>query len=274
MIKLKEILIVGEPYSQNNIIAPTTSGYSKATIQFNGDIQVKSDIPMGANNTAVIAPNPNSDKTQWTVIGDKGHVQVGIHLQRIWWCMQRTDGKTEWRDTAFQMSREEFYRARNDNMIVRLPIYTRSIDVGFTFSSFSGERKYQVKHCYDDNTFLVEFSLRDFCGHREIAEFSPTESLLKMQCGENECVLVRIPADVAPPDSIVKPVPNPGHPLQKGIFRPSTRNKRFSSSELHAVGLTLAKANSLRISVDSRRKTESLANIDALQKYLGKHDAN
>ncbi len=277
LVNLEAILINRNPLSPENIIVPDTKGHAETTIQFVGKIQVKCDNPhivVGNNNTAVVEPNPNLDKMQWTLIGNNGQVKVSIHLPRIWWHTDNTDDEVgEWRDTAFEMSRNQFYQNRDSLIVVRLPSVAKEICVGFdSFNQYDGARRYSVQHNHNDDTKQAEFKLRDFCNHTKISERSSKESGLRIQCGTAEFALVRIPADATLP----KPKPPKLDPIppQPEIFRPVTKNKRFSPAELVAAGWVVAEAKRLRIAVDHRRKTMHRVNIETLQKKQGKNHAD
>ncbi len=273
---MEAIRVNGNPLSPENIIVPGTSGHTEAIIQFVGKIQVKSGnshITVGDNNTAVVAPNPDIDKTRWTLIGANGQAEVRIHLPRIWWRMDNAgDEASEWRDTAFEMSREEFRSNLEAVIIVRLPSVARKICVGFdSFNQYDGAREYSARHNKSDTTKQVKFKLREFCDHKQISEYSSRGSALQIKCGDAVCTLIRIPADAPPPKP--KPEHSPMHKSppgvcnspQKGGFRPVTKNKRFSPAELSESGLSVAEAKRLKIAVDRRRKTKHYANIDRLK---------
>lgn len=263
LMNLEAILSNGIPFSSENIIAPGTNGHTETTLQFTGKIQVKSNNPhitVGDDNTAIVAPNPDCDETQWTLSNANGQVKVCVHLPRIWWRMGNEADK--WQDTAFTMSREEFRNNRESVIIMRLPPVARKICVGLdSFNLYDGAREYPTRHNKNDNTKQAEFRLRDFRDHKQISECSSKEATLRVRCGEAECTLIRVPADMPRPE----PKPSTPEPPQKLFLRPSTGNKRFSLSELSESGLTVAEAKHLRIAVDGRRKTKHRANTDILR---------
>ena len=270
---LEEIRVDGKPYSSEHTIAPNVSGHTEATVQFIGDIQVENPhITINPDNTAVIDRSPGADRTEWTVIGEHGRVNVNVHLPRIWWCLGSADDETrEWRDTAFEMPRDQFYNNRNAVVTIRLPSAVREIYAGFnTLNRDTGMRPYSVKHNDNDGTKQAQIELRDFCYHREISEPSSKESTLKIQCGEVEFPIVRIPADAPPP----MPSPPDIPPSKKETLRPVTGNKRFSHLELEAAGLSILEAKRLGIHVDRRRKIKRCDNVAQLQKFLEENHAD
>lgn len=262
LTELENILVNDKPYSSMSIIAPASDGHTKATIRFSGKIKVKSGNShsfVDSNNTAVVAPNPDADKTQWILIGDNGQATVNVHLPRIWWCWKDTDDeKRKWQDTAFEMSRDKFRSNKSTRIIIRLPVIVSEIKVGFdAFSQYEGARRYRARRNNGDGTMLAEFELRDFCDHREISEHSLTGTALRVQCGGTDFSIINIIADV-PLDE-----PIPVYPLLQ-ILRPATKNKRFSHAELDVVGLIPAEIKYHRISIDCRRKSKYSANIEKL----------
>ncbi len=281
LVKLTGILIDGKAHSANDVIAPAAGGHKESRIQFTGEIQAKGDVAVDDNNVAMIAANADADQTQWSIIGDNGQAQVSIHLQRIWWRMNNTDDKgddkaDEWKDRAFRLSRDDFYVARNAEMTVRLPVSARPIWVGFgAFDPANGARQYQTKIDRAGNVAQTTFKLRDFSDHPEISKPSITGSALRLQCDEAECTLIRVLADPEPRQVAVIQSPlDTSHPPQQGVFRPNTKNKRFSYAEIDAVGLTPAEAKKRKIAVDHRRKTTRRANIETLQTRLGTSHAD
>lgn len=267
---LEAILVNGVPYSPENIIAPTDSnGHTETTIQFVGNVQAKSDTPdiaVDENNMASIARNPVLDETNWTLTGNNRRIKVRIHLPRIWWRLDNADSDSgEWHDKAFEMSRDEFRENRGEKIVVRLPVATTEISVGFgTFDQYEGARKYHAELNNDGKTKQVKLQLRDFCDHIEVSEYSPRGSNLQIRCHDAIFSVVRILPD-APPQK-----PKPDAPPQKpktgvATLRPATKNKRFSRAELAEAGLTPAKAKHLKIAVDKWRKTAYCINIEQLK---------
>ena len=270
---LEEIRVNGKPHSPGHIIAPTTSGHTEATVQFVGNIQVENPhITIGPDNTAVIDQGPDMDRTEWTVIDEHGRVNVSVHLPRVWWCLENADDETrKWHDTAFEMTRDEFYNNPNALVTIRLPSSVREIHAGFnTLNRYTGARIYPVTRNEDDGTKQAQIEFQDFCYHREISEPSSKESTLKIQCGEVEFPIVRVPAD-APPSV---PPPPDIYPSKKETLRPVTGNKIFSLRELKSVELSISKARSLGIYVDRRRKTKHSDNVAQLQTFLEENHAD
>ncbi len=271
---LEKILIDGKSHSPENIIAPLSAGHAETTVQFVGNnISIESNKDANSGNThttmkdnisAIISPHPNADKTYWTV---NKTTEVVIRLPRIWWRMINADNKSgEWNSTPFEMSRDQFYKNREALIVVRVPPVAREIYVGFdSFNQYDGARKYPANRSEDkkDDEKYAKFRLRDFCYHRKIAEHLPNTSALRIQCGQAEFSVVHISADT--PLSNQKQEPIVSNPPRTKLFRPATKNKRFSPTEFSDAGLTLVDAKHLRIAVDRRRKTRHCANIDLLK---------
>ncbi len=267
LANLEKILVNGEPHHSDNIFTPGDNGYVDAVIQFVGEVGVESenkDIAVSKDNTAIIDSLPNLDKTQWTLIGRNGQVTINLHLPRIWWQLVNSNTiSDEWKDTPFEMSRDEFRNNRNAAIIVHLPSTEKEIHIGFNeLNQYGGARKYLVKS--NEDTKYAEFRLRDFCAHTEIAKTSFKRADLRIQCDKAILTVVHVPPDLPEPE------PEP----EKNLSHPVTSNKGFSHGELCAAGLTSAKARYLGIRADHRRSSMHCVNIKALQKQSGENHAD
>ena len=274
--ELEEIRVNGKPHSLERIIAPTTSGHTEVAVQFVGHIRVEENtnphITIGSDNTAVIGRNPDMDRSEWTVIGEHGRANVNIHLPRVWWCLESADDETrEWRDTAFEMTRAQFRGNKDAVAMIRVPASVQKIWAGFnTLNRDADARSYSFKYNDNDGTKQAKIELQEFGDYREILEPSLKESTLKIQCGEVEFPIVRVPADAPPP----MPPPPDISLSKKETLRPVAGNKRFSRQELEAAGLSIIEANRLGTYVDHRRKTKHCDNVAQLQTFLEENHAD
>lgn len=274
-IKLENILINGCPHSPENIMAPDKRGHPDTTIEFVGEeISVKNKN-LGnkhvstKDNTAIIKPHPDFDKTVW-VIDEK--TEIVVRLPRIWWRLKKHGDKEEkWRDTNVEMTRNEFRKNRDTKINFCLPIVAENILVGFgSPKKYDGARSYKAIFNEHRETKFAEFELRDFSAFREILK-DKREASMQIKCGETEFPIIHIPDETPPPVESPTTTKNPKRKPTVDKFssgnrlRPTTKNKGYSGSELNAVGITLAEARHMGVIFDFRRKSKHDINVKQIQ---------
>jgi len=114
-----------------------------------------------------IPPDPTTDKTRWPVCSQNSPpAEVMILVERIWWALgEENEIPSEWRDTCFTLSRDDFAAISNKAIWVRLPRprWIDAVSVGFDQPK---SRRFAVK--VTENT--VSVPLRDFADSQEVGD--------------------------------------------------------------------------------------------------------
>ncbi len=279
---LREILVNGESYSRDMLLAPSPDGHSPTTLQFvdaegsaisaalKGDSAHMSVRP---DSVVDVAPHPDGDETTWS-LWPCDSMDAVIRLPRIWWRMVRPDESPDgWLDMAVIMSRDEFREQSyaEAEIEIRVPSSIKNVRAGFD----SGNGLDQTFPTEAEGNFRqVTLPLDAFVDYKEIDEPSTQDVSLKIRCGDVEIVLVRILPDLLPPEPEMsepmtepQPLPQPSEKPRAYVKCPDGRlryGKGFSHGELLRAGLTAAKAEQLSIPVDRRRSSVHSINVDAL----------
>ena len=199
---LKEIQVNDEPYTEYTILAPSSTGHLPTKVRF---IRVDGEIfhPILPSEVAhtkaeggslIVDPHPSGDIIRCALESETGHVDIVLHLPRIWWKMKHDASESgEWRDTPLTVTRQEFreYADMGAAMRLRLPRRIRSVGVGFDDES---ERKYRSKTKEDDSLI----PLADFADYSQIDQRLNEDALLNVECDGATLALIRISRDPIP----------------------------------------------------------------------------
>lgn len=112
-----------------------------------------------------IPPDLTNDETRWLVSREGGpEVEVTILVERLWWAVAKEDeAPSEWKDTRFTLSRDDFAATSNKAIWLRIPRrrWVDAVSVGFEQSK---SRSYAL--ATNENTVTVP--LRDFGDAQEL----------------------------------------------------------------------------------------------------------
>ena len=199
---LREIRVNGEPYSANTLLVPTLTGHSLTELQFvgaDGTIHpiLVTDGPHATvqpGGVLIVAPHPKGDDVSCALASGTSRVDTVIKLPRIWWRMERDDGKSdEWRDTPLAMTRQEYREYANAGAAIRLrlPLRITSVSVGFDEEL---DRVYRPPKRGDE----TDLRLADFVDYSQIDHRPNADVSLNVQCRESVLTLIRVSADSVP----------------------------------------------------------------------------
>lgn len=204
---LKEIRVNGEPYTQDTLIAPSsTEGHRPTKMCFVGiDGSVfspilRTEVPhaRAEGDCLIVDPHPSGDVVSCALKSETGHVNIVLHLPRIWWRMVCDMSKLdEWHGTAIRMTREEFreYADMDAAMLLRLPRRTKSVGVGFDNEL---ERKYRSEARDGDGFVSLTLPLRDFVDYSQIDQRLIEDALFNIECEGTTLSLIRVSRDPVP----------------------------------------------------------------------------
>ena len=198
---LHEILVNEEPYTQDVLLVPPSSGHPPTMVRFigAGGALIRPNLWSGKayveerDGCLLVEPHPDADTLDYELDADGGRVGIVLNLPRVWWqlALDRTERGAEWRDTPFEMTRHKFREHANANgaLRLRLPRRVRSVLVGFDD---------EVNRLYQTTENDVVLPLGDFLDYRQIDHLLTNAALLNVQLGYETLALIRIPADPAP----------------------------------------------------------------------------
>ena len=204
---LKEIRVNDEPYTQHTIIAPSsTEGHRPIIVDFAGidgtifSPILQTDVPhaRAEGERLIVDPHPGGDTVSCAVKSETGHVDIVLHLPRIWWRLAyNASSLDEWRDTPLGLTRQEFreYADKGASMRLRLPPRTRSVGVGFNDEL---ERQYRPEGRDEDSFRSVDFLLRDFADYPQIDQRLIEDALFNIECEGTTLTLIRVSRDPVP----------------------------------------------------------------------------
>lgn len=207
LCNLKEILVNGEPYSEDTIVAPSpTEGHRPTTVSFAGidgtvfSPTLPTDVThaRAEGDRLIVDPHPNGDVVSCTVRSETGRVDIELHLPRIWWRLAYdTSNPDEWLDTTLRITRQEFreYADKDASMRLRLPRRTRSVGVGFNDEL---ERQYRPEGRDKDRFRSVDFLLKDFADYPQIDQRLIEDALFNIECEGTTLTLIRVSRDPVP----------------------------------------------------------------------------
>ena len=198
---LHEILVNEEPYTQDVLLVPPSSGHPPTMVRFIGadGAVVRPNLWSGTayveerDGCLVVEPHPDADTLSYELEADGGRVGIVLNLPRVWWqlALDRTERGAEWRDTPFEMTRHKFQEHANANgaLRLRLPRRVRSVLVGFDD---------EVNRHYQKTENDVVLPLADFLDYTQIDHRLTNDALFNVRLGHETLALIRIPADPAP----------------------------------------------------------------------------
>ena len=204
---LKEIRVNGEPYTQHTIIAPSsTEGHRPTRVSFVGidgtvfSPILRTEVPHARTegDCLVVDPHPSGDVVSCALKSETGHVNMILHLPRIWWRMVCDMSKLdEWHGTAIRMTRQEFqeYADMDAAMLLRLPRRTKSVGVGFDKEL---ERQYRPEARDGDAFVLLALPLRDFVDYSQIDQRLIEDALFNIEYESATLTLIRVSRDPVP----------------------------------------------------------------------------
>jgi hypothetical protein len=166
---LKEILVNGEPYTEQTILLPPSTGYPPTKVRFIGvdGVYVRPILPPEIacemqGGDLVVEPHPEADRISCALESDTGRVDIELNLPCIWWRIGKDGESGEWRATPLVMTRGKFpEHARAEAAVwLRLPPRLASVKVGF-----DGEldRTYRPKKKGED----IEIPLANFVDYSQ-----------------------------------------------------------------------------------------------------------
>ena len=208
---LQQILVNGEPYSNQALIRPGPTGHSPTTVEFisSGSAPLRAKVRPGSEavgvegNRLIAGPSLDSDNVCCELECDGGRVNVELKLPRVWWRIEQdNDGcHGEWRSTPLNWTRCEF-RSRgkkNTKLGLRVPDRIKSVEVGF-------DKEPGLKIAKSGAGF--ELPIRHFIDHRQIDEHLFNDAALNVRIDnqsrnddQNPLTLIRVLSD--PPPEIV-----------------------------------------------------------------------
>ena len=200
---LEEILVNGEPYSEDLLLVPTTAGHLPTEVRFIGVDRanvhpVLSPEAKRANvrRTSVLAdPHPDADLISCAIKSDTGSVDVVLALPRVWWHIAQEDMDAfEWSDGPTVMTRQEFCDRGYDGATMRLraPRRIKSVRVGF--DGQHDHRSYPLK--LGEINGLIP--LLDFVDYPQINQRLSEDASLNIECDGVTATVIRIVADPIP----------------------------------------------------------------------------
>ena len=139
---LKEIQVNGAQYTENTLLAPSsTTGHSKTEVRLMGINSTQTHINLLSDKSRVevqgdtifVEPNPDADPVICSLESAAHSVDIALNLPRIWWRIEQNGTSEKWCDTAISTTRREF-RARAEAGAVicfRAPRKIRPIGFGF-----------------------------------------------------------------------------------------------------------------------------------------------
>ena len=199
---LREILVNGKPYSAKTLLTPTSKGHASAELQFVGadGTAIRPILTSDGTHTNVkpdgliVSPHPESDDISCTLTSNTSRVDIEIKLPRIWWRMERDDGKSnEWRDIPLEMTRQEFrkYADTGAKIRIRLPLRITSIKAGFDEEL---DRDYRPSRKEAE----IKIPLDNFVDYSQFDQRPYEDASFMVQCEDAVLTLIRINADPVP----------------------------------------------------------------------------
>ena len=199
---LNEIRIDGEPYTNDTILLPASSGYVPVTVGFVGanGANIRPTLPPDLNQVTlqgselIVNPHPDANKIACMLRSESGCVNIVIDLPFVWWRMESDgDGPDGWRDKPLVMSRQEFRDHAFGEAAVRLRLNPRikSVRVGFNDESGQSYRR-------DANNRDLLIPLVDFVDYSQIDKRLNEDASLTVACDSAMFTLIRVSADPIP----------------------------------------------------------------------------
>ena len=195
---LREIRVDGEPYRENAVLMPP---YLRTAVEFVGGSGVISPVLENSTHAEIddsgkiiVAGQPDGDVVQCQLQVGGGSVDCVVKLPRIWWRMEWGSGESvKWRDTAIDLTRQEFREhARGGAAIMlRLPTRLKSVRVGFDDQA---DRLYRP----NAGNETIEIPLLHFDDYSQIDRRLNADALFNIEYGETVLTLIRVAADPAP----------------------------------------------------------------------------
>lgn len=287
---LKNIFVNKQPLGEAPPIVPTKNGHTKTIVHFEGDLSARpaddsDEIEPEKENAFAASPRPENDRTKWILSSGVDCVEAEILLPRIWWKFIEEKGKeSDWQDTPIEMKREEFRRAENEKIRIRLPLYIPEIAVGFGDFHSPDNPTFRTKLSKDRKTCEAEFRLDDFAFDQAIAKPLRKAMDLRVKLKDSDVVfpIVRIPADAPPPDN-AKPVIGEGFSrlelerakeelYQEGLIAAAKAAEKFRAKGLKETILFDNIQKCLTIPFDPcRRESMQSKNVEKLKAFFKKH---
>ncbi|MCS1410573.1 MAG: hypothetical protein M2R45_03768 [Verrucomicrobia subdivision 3 bacterium] len=203
---LKEILVNDDQYTQDTILAPSSTSHPPTTVRFIGvdGATIHPSLPSEVTRAELEAGNltvdthPDGDDVSLALKSETGCVDIVLHLPRIWWRIEGdADEPGEWRDTPLTMTRQEFreHADKNATIKLRLPRRLKSVRVGFDDEL---ERTYQSEKGENNSWASLHLRLTDFVDYTQIDQRLKENASLNVECGDAKVSLILISADPVP----------------------------------------------------------------------------
>ena len=247
--ELSKIILDEAPFIPGTFQPPSPEGYNPVTLHFVGKDgttlkpelnRANRHIDLKDDGKAIINPSPDSNKTYWNVCD----VEVVVNLGRIWWQLSSCDDPTVWHDSPLRMTKSNFRTHALNN--VRINFHQNSLEK--VYAGFNADSEPQIK-------IKDGLNLAEFLDYKEFENLLTDHVELRIRNEEVSITLIRVTTD--PPVKLPQ-VKNGDGQLRNG--------KGFSKGELLNAGLSKARCNALRISVDCRRRSIHNQNIDNLKR--------
>lgn len=201
--RLKEIRVNGQPYTEQTVLVPSSTGHPPTEIRFIGidGATVRAILPREWKYAEVqhdglveVKPHPSGDRMSCDLECDDERVAIVLNLPRIWWRLESGRSQSaEWRDTPWSVTRQAFREhALNGAAIsLRLPRRVKRVHVGFDT---------ELERAYSHRTDTEEFRLplADFADYSHVERRLHVEAWLNVDCGGATLPLLRVLADPAP----------------------------------------------------------------------------
>ena len=199
---LREIRVNGKPYSVKTLLIPTSMGHAAAELQFvSADgTAIRPILTSDGTHTNVkpdfliVSPHPEGDDISCTLTSSSSRIDIEIKLPRIWWRMERDDGKSnEWRDIPLEMTRQKFrkYAETGAKIRIRLPLRITSIKAGF-------DEELDRDYCPSRKGAEIKIPLDNFVGYSQIDQRPYEDASFMVQCEDEVLPLIHINADPMP----------------------------------------------------------------------------
>ena len=199
---LKEIRVNGEPYTEQTILLPPSTGHPPTKMRFIGvdGATVRLILPSDVTHAKVqggdliVEPHPSGNDISCALESEAGRVDIVLNLPRIWWRIKRDGSESgEWRDTPLTMTRQEFreHAYANATMRLWLPRRIKSVRVGFDDELEPVDRPVKGEN---DNPI----PLADFVDYSQIDQRLNEDAWFNVECGSAVLALIQVSADPVP----------------------------------------------------------------------------
>lgn len=151
------------------------------------------------DSALIVDPHPSGDDVSCRFKSRTGHVDIVLHLPRIWWRRQDESEQTyDWGDVPLIMTRQEFRESADMDvaMCLRLPRrITANVGFGDQF-----ERTYHPERIgnYSSAKFILVVKLADFADYSQIDQRLAEDACFNVEYGGAIATFIRVRRDPTP----------------------------------------------------------------------------